>query len=174
MADPADSTARQTADLVYDSFYSGAIGGSVIALFFLAIDSVRGQPLFTPTLLGSALFGGAEATSMNGILLDRVAYYSVVHFAAFGLLGTLLSFLFHEAELHARNPVEILLLVVFVLEAASFIAAALWIPGVIERLGAFRIAVGNLLAGGAMVLFLLRSHRRSAEDGAAEQARLPS
>ena len=56
----SEARARTRADLAYESLYCAAIGGSVIALFFLVIDAVNGQPLFTPSLLGGVLFGGAD------------------------------------------------------------------------------------------------------------------
>jgi hypothetical protein len=162
----ARSISIRTGDLVYDSFYSGAVGGSVVALFFLLVDALQGQPLFTPSLLGSVLFEGISAERVSEVRLDMVSYYTVVHFAVFAVVGTTLSFLFHEAELHARNPIEMLVLLVLVLEGAFFVGASLALPGVIDRLGAFRLAVGNLLAGGAMVVFLLWSHRRAHEEAA--------
>ena len=45
-------------DLVYDSFFAGAVGGSAVALFFLFTDLLDGQPLFTPSLIGQVLFQG--------------------------------------------------------------------------------------------------------------------
>ena len=42
--------------LLRDAFVSGAIGGTVIALWFLVIDVVAGRPFYTPSALGRALF----------------------------------------------------------------------------------------------------------------------
>ena len=44
------------ADILYDGLHSGAIGGSAVALFFFAVDAFRGEPLFSPSLMGGVLF----------------------------------------------------------------------------------------------------------------------
>ena len=85
------------------------------------------------------------------------------------MLGAALAWVYHEGELHARNPIELVAVVVLVFQGVSFAAAWLLLPGVIEQLGAGRIAVGNLLAGGAMLAFLIRAHRTLAETPLAEE-----
>jgi hypothetical protein len=159
MARTAAPASQTLPDLIYDAFYSGAIGGSMVALFFLVVDLLNGQPLFTPSLMGSVLFEGASAASVAEVRLDMVAWYSVVHFAAFGALGLGIALLVREVELHARHP-ALLFLLTFLIFQVGFLAAAWWLlPGVVTRLGAAVIAVANLLAAGAMALFLLASHR---------------
>jgi hypothetical protein len=155
-------------DLAYDAFYTGAVGGSVIALFFFIVDATQGHPFYTPSLLGSVLFAGIPAAEA-GVRLDMVAYMSIVHFGAFAVLGSALAWVYHEGELHARNPIELVAVVVLVFQGVSFAAAWLLLPGVIEQLGAGRIAVGNLLAGGSMMVFLFRAHRALAETAMAEE-----
>lgn len=149
---------RSTADLIYESFYSGALGGSLVALFFLLVDSLKGQPFYTPSLMGSVLFAGSDVASVTGVQLDMVAYYSVVHFAVFGIIGAAVCFLVHEVELHARHPAEVLVLLFLVLEGGFFVGTSLAMPGVMAQLGAFRVAVANLLAAVGMGLFLLAQH----------------
>jgi hypothetical protein len=150
------------ADLAFDAFYSGALGGSVVALFFLIVDLMDGRPLLTPSLLGSALFHGVSAQDVAKVQLDAVSYYSVVHVGAFLALGAVSAWLVHEAELHARHPVVVLLVVFAILEVAFFLVAPLALPGVVAQLGAVRIALANLLAAGMMGLFFLLSHRARA------------
>lgn len=157
MAD--DSRTGTAADVVYDAVHAGAIGGSVVALFFLVIDALNGQPLFTPSLMGSVLFEGAAASGVGEVRLDMVAYYSIVHFATFGALGAGAAFLVHEVEIHSRHPGEVLAFFFVLFEAGFFVSAALFLPGVIEVLGVFRLFVVNLLAAGSMGLFLLSQHR---------------
>jgi hypothetical protein len=163
-----DSQPANRGDLAFDAFYSGAVGGSVIALFFFIVDATQGHPFYTPSLIGSVLFAGIPAAEAT-VRLDLVAYMSLVHFAAFGALGFAFAWVYHEGELHTRNPIEVLAIFVLVVEGVSFVAAWLLLPGVIEQLGAGRIAVGNLLAGGAMLAFLIRAHRTLAETPLAEE-----
>src|SRR5919198_3069798 len=65
---------------------AGLIGAAVVALWFLAIDAIQGEPLRTPKLLGAALLRQAAPTA-------AVLSYTVVHGLAFvvvGMLGSLL------------------------------------------------------------------------------------
>jgi hypothetical protein len=147
------------ADLVYDAFYVGGIGGSIVALFFLARDLWQGEPLFTPSVVGTALFTSTPADALGGVRLDMVAAFTAVHFAAFSLLGIAVAFLVRELELHAKHPLIVGGLIFALAEAGFFTAAALWMPGVIEVIGAGWIAAANLLAATGVALFLLSSHR---------------
>ena len=159
MANEAQGIPHTTGDLIYDAFFAAGIGGSVVAVFFLVVDTWNGQPLFTPSLLGSVLFDGAPAQSVADVRLDMLAYYSLVHFVSFGALGALLAFLVHEVELHARHPALVMLLLFLIIEGTFALGASLFLPGVVERLGALPVAAANLLTAGAIALFLLSSHR---------------
>ena len=150
---------RERADLLYDAFFTGAVGGSTVALFFLAVDLLEGRPLFTPSLLGSVLFEGAHAETHRGPRLDMVAFYSIVHFAVFGALGAAAALGLRRLEARARHPVWVGLGLLAVFELAFFAVAPLALPGVLARLGALPVALANALAAGSMALFLLRSHR---------------
>ncbi len=161
------STAREKlkhnlADFLFDSFYSGALGGSAVALFFLVADALDGQPLFTPSLMGSVLFLDIAAEDVMKVSLHAVAYFSAAHFAACAVLGTGVTWLVHEVELHSRHPVAMLLVLFPVLEVIFLLAASLTMPGVIERLGIIRVGLANLLAAGSMSLFFVLSHRENA------------
>jgi hypothetical protein len=162
MAQESRNIPRTANDILYDALFSGGLGGSIVALFFLLIDSLEGQPLFTPALMGSVLFGGAQASSFDGAPMNMIAYYTLVHFATFGALGLGISFLMHEVELHTRHPVAVMLGCFAVLELGFVLAAATLLPGVIERIGAAPVAIANLLAAGSMAGFLGFSHRPDA------------
>jgi hypothetical protein len=156
------SLSRNTQDFLYDSFYSASIGASVVALFFLLIDAVQGQPFFTPSLMGAVMFRGADAANVNAVQLDMVAYYSVVHMAAFAAIGLALAFLVREVRLHAKHPAQFFVLFFLVFEAAFLVVSRLLLPGVNEALGHFRIFLANLCAAGAMAVFLYQAHTEDA------------
>ena len=151
-----------TPDLIFDSVYSGAIGGSAVALFFMVADLLDGQPLFTPSLMGSVLFHGVEAEAVADVNLDAVAYFSIVHMLMFAVVGTAISWLVHEVELHSRHPFEVLIALFAVLEVGFFSVASLALPGVIAKLGVARVAFANLLAAGSIAVFFVLSHRAEA------------
>lgn len=149
---------RNTEDFLYDSFYSASIGASVVALFFLVIDAAQGRPFFTPSLMGAVMFRGADAASVNAVQLDMVAYYSMVHMAAFAGIGLVLAFLVREVRLHAKHPAQFFVLFFLIFEGAFLVTSRLLLPGVNEALGHFRIFLANLCAAGAMGVFLYQAH----------------
>ena len=159
------------ADFLYDSFFSGAIGGSVVALFFLATDSLNGEPFFTPSLMGSVLFLDIAAKDVE-MSLDTVGYFTIAHFAMWAVVGTLVTGLVHEVELHSRHPVALVLVLVAIIEVVFLFVASLAMPGVIARLGIARVGIANLLAAGSMGLFFVLSHREQAWEKIKHAARL--
>ena len=42
-----------------EGFVAGLIGAATIAVWFLILDMIQGRPLYTPTVLGTALFRGS-------------------------------------------------------------------------------------------------------------------
>ncbi len=160
------------ADFLFDSFYSGAIGGAAVALFFLVTDSLDGEPLFTPSLMGSVLFMDIAAEDVVKASLDAVAYFSIVHFGGCAVVGTLATWLVHEVELHSRHPVVVLIVLFAILEVVFLLVASLAMPGVIERLGILRVGAANLLAAGSMSFFFVISHRDKAWEKIKQTAHL--
>lgn len=155
----ATSTGSDVGRLAYETFYGGAIGGSVIALSFLVLDMLQGRPLFTPSVIGSALFAGADPTAVAEVRLDMVAYFTVVHFAAFLVLGALASKVCEMTELAASNLL-VVTGVVFVVLTAAFLGGAAWMMGgVVGVIGLPQILGVNALTAGAMAAFLAREHR---------------
>lgn len=159
------------ADILYESFYSGAIGGAVVALFFLVLDTIAGRPLFTPSLVGSVLFFGEAADAVSTVRLDAVALTTIVHLLAFILLGLLASWVVRFVE--ARAPsFSASAGALFVLASAGFLmGASVIMPGVAGRIGAGSILVANAVTAAAMTAFLRRAHLSAeAEQGAKADA----
>jgi len=146
-----------TPDFIFDAFFSGALSGSVVALFFLFFDVLDGQMFFTPSLLGSVLFHGIAADAVTGVRLDAVAQMAIAHFLAFGAIGTAMSFLVHKVELRSQHPILVLVVLFAIIEVSFLAVAPLAMPGVIERLGVIRVGAANLLAAGAMAFFFVKS-----------------
>ena len=154
-------------DFAFDSVYAGALGGSAVGLFFVVVDALDGQPLFTPALMGSVLFLGVAAEDVLRVELDAVAYFTIAHMAAFGVLGAAVTFLVHEVELHSRHPAVVLVVVFAIIESGFLAGASLALPGVIARVGIIPIGIANALAAFTIAAFLMWSHqpgRRVAEE----------
>ena len=141
-------------DLAYGAFYGGALGGTVIALFFLIVDAIQGQALYTPSMLGTALF---LDTIVPGVRLDMVALFSVVHFATFFAVGAFASWL-HLTWEPLRNQVLALGVVVFtILTALLFLADWLFLDGVASALGILEVLLANAITATAMAAFIGRA-----------------
>jgi hypothetical protein len=158
----SEARVRTRADLAYESLYCGAIGGSVIALFFLVIDAWNGQPLFTPSLLGGVLFGGQAAETISEVRMDWVSYATILHFIVFGVIGTAVAIIAHEVELHSRHPATVLFGVFAVIEWVFLVGGMFRLPGVIGVLGFWRVAGANLLAAAGIAAFLWANHQPEA------------
>jgi len=157
-----EARVRTRADLAYQSLYCAAIGGSVVALFFLVIDAFNGRPLFTPSLLGGVLFGGVEAQSISEVRMDWVAYATIAHFLVFTGIGVGVTLIAHEVELHSRHPFTILFGVFAAIEWIFLVGGMFLLPGVISALGFWRVAAANLLAAAGIAAFLWANHQPEA------------
>lgn len=154
-----ESPTHNKDDFIFDAFYVGAIGGSVVALFFLVIDLLNAQPFFTPSLMGTVLFTGVAAEGVTSVQLNMVTYYTLVHFLTFGILGAAVSIAVHEIELHAQHPFLVLTTLFLAFEIGFVLMANIFMSGVISVVGVVPITIANILAAGAMGGFLLVTHR---------------
>ncbi len=157
-----ETAAGATEDFLFDTFYGGAIGGSILALFFLVVDTVGGRALFTPSLLGTALFTDGPVTGSTEIRLDHVAYFSLVHLAAFLLIGAALTAAYRRLGVYAKRPTLMAAMTFAVLTGGFALAGLTVAPGVVSLVGLPWIAAGNLLTAAGMVTFMEWSHRDEA------------
>lgn len=141
-------------DLAYGAFYGGALGGTVIAIFFLIVDAIQGQALYTPSMLGTALF---LDTVVPGVRLDMVAFFSIVHFAAFFALGGVASWLHLTWEPLRDRMVAIGVVLFVLLTGALFLGDWLFLDGVATALGIFEVLLANALTAAAMAAFITRA-----------------
>lgn len=137
--------------ILREGILAGLIGATVVALWFLAIDAIHGEPLRTPQLLGTAFLHQTDAVS-------AVASYTVVHGLAFILFGILAGILVAGAE---REPMFVFFVVIIftAFEVASFGAIIIAAKWVLDEVAGWTIFVGNLLAASAMLSFFFRRHR---------------
>ena len=138
------------------------VGASVIALWFLLVDTFAGRPFYTPTVLGAALFhGGAGIENESAVTpsLELVAGFTWVHYLVFMLIGIGAARLMALAE---RNPSFGFGIVLFfaVFEFGFLLASMIFAEGALQRLAWPAVVVGNLLAAVGMGLVLWRGHRQ--------------
>ena len=145
-------------DFLFDSFSVAAIGGSVVAVFFLAVDTVAGTPFATPALIGHVLFKDVAAGAAVNLAFSAVPQVVLVHFGWSAVMGMIITWVVHEIELHSRHPIEVLLVLFALIEVSFMTVAPLVIPGVITEVGIIPIGIANLLAAVSISLFFLWSH----------------
>jgi hypothetical protein len=130
---------------------AGLIGAAVVALWFLAVDAARGEPLRTPTLLGTGLlkiFAGAHP----------VIAYTVVHGLAFVLFGIAAAVLIAGAE---QSPAFLFGVIILFTAFEVFFFGAVMIGArwILDELAGWTILAGNLLASAAMLAYFFTGHR---------------
>src|SRR2546425_1611034 len=151
---PAVSTLHQ------DGIIAGVIGAAVVALWFLVVDALQGRPLYTPTVLGTALFRGGAGLGtpeMLPVSMEMVWMFTWVHGLLFVALGGIASWLLHVAERNPSYGFGILLLFV-VFQGGFFFVAMLFAASVLHALAWPAILVANLLSSAAMAAYFWRRH----------------
>ena len=149
------------------SIETGFVGAATVAFWFLLLDLFAGQPFFTPAALGSALFLGASSPAEVETTATLVASYSVLHLAAFLLVGAILVWV---SERIAHTPgLWLLALMGFITMEAGFLGVAGMLGGwVLGAIGFLAIVGGNLLSVAAMARWIWVTHPRLRE-GLVEQ-----
>jgi len=138
-------------NVLREGIVAGLLGAAVVALWFLAIDWIQGEPLRTPKLLGTAILRQPDP---GGAIIS----YTAVHGIAFALFGIVGAVLIAGAE---RQPLFVFALVIFftafeVFFIGGVLIAAKW---VLDEIAGWTIFLGNLLATAAMLGYFFKGHR---------------
>lgn len=156
----SEAHTSEISKLYVEGMVAGIVGAVTIAVWFLLWDTVQGRPLYTPSVLGTALFGRGEAlSSPNGIevSLEMTLMYTWVHGLVFAVLGGIVSRLLGVAE---RNPdLGFGIVLLFVVLQFGFIAGAVVFVGSgLSVLSWPAVLFGNILASTTMAGYLWRQH----------------
>jgi hypothetical protein len=124
---------------------AGIIGAAMVAVWFLAYDLMRDRPLWTPSLLGAALFDGWSQVAPVEPSAGLVAKYTIVHGVAFVVFGCVLAGLFAIADRDFRFLFAIfMLLCCFQVAFVALLAVlAQWL---LDPVPWWTIVIGNLFA----------------------------
>lgn len=161
LRDPRVGTSMShVAQLYQEGVIAGILGAATIAAWFLILDTINGRPLFTPSLIGTALFRGTQGLDAPGSLpisLDMVLVTTWLHFLVFTVVGGAASRLLGFAEERPNLGFGVILL--FVVFEFGFLALAVaFAQPVLHALTWPAILVGNLLAALIMALYFWRRH----------------
>ena len=139
---------------------AGALGATTIALWFLVVDVFDGRPLFTPSILGTALFQGRAAVAVPEhvpVSFEMVVVFTWVHVLVFMLIGLAASLLLDLAERNRNLGFGVVLL--FVVFEFGFVAVStLFAESLLQALTLPQVLLGNLLAAAVMGLYFWRRH----------------
>src|SRR5262245_6637036 len=128
----APSAPLDATRLYQEGLIAGLVGAATVALWFLIIDVIQGRPLYTPTVLGAALFsrGAGLPPADAGPDLGMVLMFTWVHGLAFVVVGGIVARLLAVAE---RQPsVGFGVLMLFVLFEFGFIAVAMLVAHLVR------------------------------------------
>ena len=156
----AESRIPDRAEPYLDGIVAGTIGAATIALWFLILDTIKGRPLYTPSVLGSVLFKpGVPLPSPESVpaSFELVLVYTWVHWLVFCVIGGAASLLLGAAERRPDAGFGILLLFV-IFEFGFLVGAMLFAEAILRAIAWQEILLGNLLAAAGMGAFLWHRH----------------
>jgi hypothetical protein len=124
------------------------------------LDVLHGRPFYTPTVLGTALFGrGVWPTTLESVppSLEMVAMFTWVHVLAFAVIGVVVAHLIAKVEVNPSLGFGFVLL--FVILEACFTAAVMIVAApVLRALTWPAILVANMLAAAVMAGYFWLRH----------------
>jgi hypothetical protein len=173
---PASSAKAQRlriglAEVVGDGVFAGLVGASAVALWFLAVDTVLREPLYTPSLVASTLLRGIDPQAATQVPIDltMVAAFTAIHSFLFILFGICASWVVDQFQ-HTPDLPLIGIATFIALEAGFVVATKLVVPELAATIGQGFIVGGNALAAVCMAVYL-RAEQRHPEDLAAATPR---
>lgn len=154
------SSPAQISSLYVEGMIAGLIGAATIAIWFLILDTISGRPLYTPTVLGTALFQGGKSLGFpQGLQIswEMTLMYTWVHGMVFVVIGGIVSYFLRLAEKNPNLGFGIVLLFV-VLEFGFIGAAFVYAEPILHVLAWPSVFIGNLLAAAGMVGYFWLHH----------------
>jgi hypothetical protein len=157
--------------ILREGFVAGLIGAAAVAVWFLIVDAVNGQPFFTPAMLGQATFWGeTDPAAVRALfqagdeqIFASVVSYTAVHGLAFVLVGIIAAALAYEVELF---PSTLFIVVVFfaIFEFGFYVVVAILAQPLLGALAWWNVAIGNAIAAFGMGYYLWRMHPKIKEE----------
>ena len=121
---------------------AGLFGATVLALWFLVVDSAQGDPFRAPALLANGLLGveGLEASA------TLIVVYTLIHYAAFIAVGIAVTWLC--AFVHWAPSTLLGVALGFALfDVVFYLSFSIGWVDVVQELGWLEVLSGNVLAG---------------------------
>lgn len=149
--------AERKHNFLREGVLTGLIGATAIAIWFLIVDTITGRAFYTPEFLGRGLVSVLGKNMMGDTAFTHIAGYTLFHYAAFVVVGIVLTVIVHQAE---RTPAILagLLVACVMMTMGFYMIAAAFAESALGQLAWAQIFIANLLAAGLMLGYLWRTH----------------
>jgi hypothetical protein len=157
---PLTATTVDSTRIYKEGFIAGILGALTVAVWFLVVDMMQGRPFYTPTVLGTALFGrGVWPATLETMpaSFEMVAMFTWVHVLAFAVIGVVVARLIATAERNPSLGFGFVLLFV-ILEACFTVAVMIVAEPVLRALTWPAILAANFLAAAVMASYFWLRH----------------
>lgn len=142
---------------IREGVIAGALGATGVAAWFLIVDTIAGQPFFTPRILGEAVMSIVAPDSFASPFVI-VSLYTLFHYAAFIIAGIVAVALVHAS---ARQPQllagVVILFVALEVEFYGFVLM-LQLATRLEGIAWYQVGAANLVAALLMGRYLWVKH----------------
>jgi hypothetical protein len=147
--------------ILRDGIVAGLLGAGTVAGWYLLLDALAGVPLRTPARLGAVLLHGSTGALSPASMGPLALQYTLVHVAAFLLIGVVAATLLALAE---REPPLLLGLLIFLGGFLLFFVALVVYRGPVltTTIPWWSVLAANLLAAAVMLTYFFVRHRRLA------------
>jgi hypothetical protein len=142
---------------IREGVIAGVLGATGVAAWFLVVDTIAGQPFFTPRVLGDAVkYIVAPDNSASAFVV--VALYTVLHYAVFIIAGIATVALIHGSAKHIGFLAGmVMLFVAFEVGFYGFVLM-LQLATPLEGLSWYQVGAANLIAAALMGRYLWMMH----------------
>lgn len=151
-------------EVTRQGLYTGLMGGGVVALWFLILDVVLREPLYTPSALGMILFRAGVGTGIGSVdaAVIPALGYGIWHFAFFTLLGVLMC-VHLDSGTKGRSFLLQLLCVSLLLDLSVVVIVVSLESWILRELTWWAIFIGNGFSAAAMGGYLFKQSPQYSE-----------
>jgi hypothetical protein len=142
---------------VREGIITGALGATGVAIWFLLVDTIAGQALLTPRVLGEAVQGIVAPDQVLSASVI-VALYTVFHYAVFIVAGIAIIALVHGSARHIGFLAGMMMLFVALEVLFYGFVLTLQLATSLEGLSWYQVGAANLVAAGLMGRYLWMKH----------------
>ena len=138
--------------IVVRGIVAGFIGATILAVWFLAADTLLGRPLYTPTFLAATLL----RLDPPEVSFGAIAVYTLLHYAAFFAVGIAVAWLMGRLEV-APSILLGAVLGFLLFDIVFYFGVVFTGVEIVHELGWPSVLAGNLLAGIGLMAYLAQS-----------------